>query len=505
MKAFVACLATSLRLHFRNRMALIYGFLFPLIFLVAFWVLYRHDRVPLVRHMGELLTVSILGGACFGLPTTLVSERERGVWRRYRLAPVTSASLLGGTLVARYLLIVMAGLLQLALALALGLPFPEHPAELFVAFSLASFAFIGLGLVLAALADNVPSVQALGQCVFLPMLIIGGIAVPLTALPVWAQHLSAFFPGRYAVEAIQAAVNGDGLSTEAFAAAALSVLGLAGSLAGLRLFRWDARQSFRSIPGKAWLVLVFAGWIAVGIAAETRGRISPRSESDAIAPPPTEESTPPAEAEPASDEPASDTPVVAQVPTEAPTPPPPLEEPPAAVGQSETAAAESPSSELPSSWREIQPSHLQAIRYFGVPPDHGVVAPFADPDEQPDDFLEEELDGIRAGLPHWEPGRVDDPVQRVRNLLFVAAVPDAIQMPIERYVPAVVLETLQTRVPKDDLVKILAYIVLHPMDGDVKAISRVDELGLEDAVQIDVVRERAYYYAIKYLLRLSPR
>ena len=78
-RGFARHLATSLRLHFRNRMALLYGYLFPSIFLGAFWVLYRWEPVPLVRHMGELLTISILGGACFGLPTTLVSERERGV------------------------------------------------------------------------------------------------------------------------------------------------------------------------------------------------------------------------------------------------------------------------------------------------------------------------------------------------------------------------------------------------------------------------------------------
>ena len=57
---------------------------------LAFYVLYRYEKVPLARHMGELLTVTILGGACFGLPTTMVSERERGVWRRYRLAPVAT-------------------------------------------------------------------------------------------------------------------------------------------------------------------------------------------------------------------------------------------------------------------------------------------------------------------------------------------------------------------------------------------------------------------------------
>ena len=47
MPAFLALLLVSCRLHFRNRMALAYGYLFPLIFLVAFWVLYRHETMVL--------------------------------------------------------------------------------------------------------------------------------------------------------------------------------------------------------------------------------------------------------------------------------------------------------------------------------------------------------------------------------------------------------------------------------------------------------------------------
>ncbi len=203
-------LEISLRLHARNKMALLYSYLFPTIFLVAFWVLYRFEQVPLVRHVGELLTVTALGGACFGLPTTMVSERERGVWRRYKLTPVSTFTLVAGTIAARYLLLVVAALLQLVLAMGLGMPLPRHPFELFLAFTFVAFAFIGLGLVIAMMADNVPAVQALGQCIFLPMLIIGGVAVPLASLPDWAQTLSAFFPGRYAVEALQACVTGSG-------------------------------------------------------------------------------------------------------------------------------------------------------------------------------------------------------------------------------------------------------------------------------------------------------
>ena len=89
MNALLAHLGMSLRLHFRNRMALIYGYLFPadLPGGVLGAVPATRNRRSL-RHMGELLTVTVLGGACFGLPTTMVSERERGVWRRYRLTPV---------------------------------------------------------------------------------------------------------------------------------------------------------------------------------------------------------------------------------------------------------------------------------------------------------------------------------------------------------------------------------------------------------------------------------
>src|SRR3954465_4621855 len=267
-------LRVSLRLHYRNKMALLYSYLFPLIFLMAFWVLYRNESVTLARHMGELLTIGVLGGACFGLPTTLVSERERGVWRRYRLAPVPTATLVASTVAARYCILVTAALLQLALAMALGMPFPRHPFALWVTFTFVSFALIGLGLVMAMMADNVPAVQALGQCIFLPMLIIGGIAVPLASLPDWAQHLSQFFPGRYAVQALQACVAGPGLGTIRFDLLALLIIGTGGTIAGAKMFRWDAQQRFARRSGNAWVSVALISWLIATTLAEYRGRLA---------------------------------------------------------------------------------------------------------------------------------------------------------------------------------------------------------------------------------------
>src|SRR5207344_1161288 len=118
-------------------------------------------------------TITILGGACFGLPTLLVSEREQGVWRRHRLLPIPVAWLVLSVVVARLLLVTSAVLIQIAFArVVYGTPLPTQPGIAMPAFFLVTAAFLALGLLIAALADTVAAVQALGQCIFLPMIMI---------------------------------------------------------------------------------------------------------------------------------------------------------------------------------------------------------------------------------------------------------------------------------------------------------------------------------------------
>ena len=264
----------TLQLNFRSTQALVYGYLVPVFFLLAVGSVFRADTPLLLRQMGQLLTISILGGACFGLPTALVAERERGVWRRYRLLPVPTGSLVLGTLLARLIIVGSAMLLQIALArLIYGTPLPLHPGQALVGFLFVAFAFLGLGLLIAALADDVPAVQALGQCLFLPMIMIGGVGVPLAALPAWAQRLSGFMPGRYAVEVLQHCfTNPLGLRDTGFSLIALTVIGAAAGVVGAKLFRWDAgRRTGRS--GGVWVAAALLSWIAVGLAALATGRL----------------------------------------------------------------------------------------------------------------------------------------------------------------------------------------------------------------------------------------
>jgi ABC-type polysaccharide/polyol phosphate export permease len=516
MNASLQQLRISLKLHYRNKMALIYSYLFPLIFLLAFWVLYRHESVTLARHMGELLTVSVLGGACFGLPTTMVSERERGVWRRYRLTPVSTAALVASTVAARYFILITAGLLQLGLALALGMPLPKHVLDLFIVFTFVSFAFIGLGLVMAMMADNVPAVQALGQCIFLPMLIIGGIAVPLASLPDWAQHVSAFFPGRYAVEAFQACVIGTGLGATGFDLLALLIIGAGGCAAGAKMFRWDAQQRFAARSGKGWVTVALLSWGVVGVTSEYQGRILALSSAGSA-----KQAQPPQASTPAL--PAA-SPLPAAAPTREPPPPAPVTlsaaekktvEPDAARKPATTTPAPAPLQQAPpgktppptttrASWQAVTIADIDRDLVFDrLPSDGGIVTPIAPDDEDPDTDTADHLQYIREMLPSWQPGKVADPVQRVRNILYVAAVPDVLQMPIERFAPHAVYERLQEDIPKDQLIKILYWIALHPTDGDDKALDELWALRFPNGgVDVEQTRERTAIYAVKLLGRL---
>jgi ABC-2 type transport system permease protein len=442
MKGILAHLLLTLRLNFRVRQALVYGYMVPIFFLIAFGSVFHSSVPPLLHEMGQLVTITILGGACFGMPTSMVSERERGVWRRYKLLTASTAGLVISAMVARYIIVLLAVLMQFCLAWCLyRTPFPAQPVAMLVAFTAVCFAFLGMGLIIAMLADAVPAVQALGQAIFLPMIMIGGVGVPLRALPPWAQHVAGYLPGRYAVEVLDACYlpGGPGLAGAKFSLAALMVIGAAACLAGSRMFRWDAGQKLA--PGaKPWITVALAAWVCVGLVAESTGRLA--------------------------------------VPTVSP----------------------GPASIAAHTWQDITPDEINAVRFDNLPRDDGDIAPMVPSLANLQPQSKTRVDAIAQKLETWPPSEEDGVVQRVRNLLSVAAVADVLEDPDEGAIGYVVLNYIRGHVLAEDLEKVLTYIIDNPGEGTV--ITQVPELGIQGAITEQSARERVGMYAAKLLGRM---
>jgi ABC-2 type transporter len=431
-------LLLTLRLNFRSPQALVYGYLVPIFFLLAFAAIDK--TTPTVfNELGALLTITTLGGACFGMPTAMVAERERGLWRRYRLLPGGIGAIIISTVIARLILVASAAAMQIGLAALLyRMPMPDHPWQLIAAFGLTAFAFLGLGLVIAMLAGSVPAVQAMGQCIFLPMIIIGGIGVPLGILPTWAQRVSQFLPGRYAAEAMQACVSGLGLAHHRFDLLALGLFGIGGFLAADKTFRWDAGRSL-SVKAWAWAALALLPWAAVGAAAWAEGRPIGPIES-----------------------------------------------------RSPAAAA--------ATWQSLTLADIDSIPYDGLEPDQSEVTPLAPSLQNLDPA---ELASLTRKLDAWPPAQTPDPVQRFRNLLGLAGIVDLSEDPDESYIPLIVLQRMQADYSKEDVEKILTWIIKHPAEGSYPTAA--PEMGWQTPVAAEEVRKRATDYARKLLGKLTGR
>src|SRR6185312_2186635 len=71
MNGFLQHLRLTLKLNFRNPQAVVFGYVVPVFFLFAIAAFYVKGKNPgpeMARYMGQLLTITILGGACFGMP-----------------------------------------------------------------------------------------------------------------------------------------------------------------------------------------------------------------------------------------------------------------------------------------------------------------------------------------------------------------------------------------------------------------------------------------------------
>jgi ABC-2 type transport system permease protein len=478
MNGLLHHLAITFSLNFRSKQAIIYGYVVPIFFLIAFGVVFA-TKPPLMREMGQLITVTILGGACFGMPTAMVAERERGVWRRYRLLPTAIGGIIVSSMIVRYVIVLSAAVLQIFLAhFALKTPYPEHPWQMFGAFTFVCFAFLGMGLVIAMLAEDVPAVQALGQAIFLPMIMIGGVGVPLDRLQPWVQRVAAFLPGRYAVQALESCQHGPGLSAAHFDLLSLTVIGLAALLAGAKMFRWDIGQKL-SGPAKGWVVLAVAAWALVGVGAIATGRLKSDVPAPALALGTTETKSN------STTQPTSNPAVAIVTPATVPI------------------AASQPTP----AWKHVTQAQIDSVTTDEVaqelPDDNSTTTPFARDLNGVDDDSKKRLTDFSEALGDWPPGQVADTVQRLRNLLSICAVADVAEDQNESQIPYVVFDYIRGNIQKDDLIKALTWIILHDQDGTVLTnIKDITELSIDAEITEDDVRTRSTIYAKKMLFRL---
>lgn len=235
----------ELKLTLRDRQALFWTYVFPLFFLFLFCAIFgRGNPKAVAGLMAGLLCISAMAAGFFSLGIELVTARERGILRRYKLSPIHPLLLISSRLVANFLIALSSLLMQIGVAIVVyRMPIAGNFMAMMVMLSAGALAFLALGLLIASVAESVKVALALANLFFFPLMFLGGAAIPKFMLPPTIREISRLTPSNYMVEGLgRIMVEGKSLSDSSPQLIVLAVTFVTALFVAAKFFRWESKS-----------------------------------------------------------------------------------------------------------------------------------------------------------------------------------------------------------------------------------------------------------------------
>ncbi len=252
----------------RDRSVLFFSYLFPLTFFFIFAQVFGAAKSPaaMAQVIAAVLIIGVLGSGFFGAGMRTVAERETGVLRRFKVAPISP----GPVIVASMVSGLVAFLPLVVMFLVIGrvyyhAPYPSNIGSLLVFVGVGVLAFRSMGMIVASVVNSSQEAQLLIQLLYLPMLFLSGATFPVSIMPIWLQTVAQFLPATYLFQGIQSILlAGESIFANLFAVLALIIALCVAVFVGIKLFRWEKEEKIQN-SAKLWILAVLAPFILMGV------------------------------------------------------------------------------------------------------------------------------------------------------------------------------------------------------------------------------------------------
>jgi ABC-2 type transport system permease protein len=173
---------------------------------------------------------------------SIVAEQKEGTLLRLRVAPMNKMQILGAKGLACFLSCAGAASLLLFVGVAfLGVRIASW-ALLLAAVAAMCVCFSGLMMLLSVLGHTAQAVGGSGSALMITMASLGGVLVPLVAMPEWMRAVSHFIPVKWAILALEGAIwRGFTLAEMLLPCGILVAVGVVSFAVGVRIL---ARRAF---------------------------------------------------------------------------------------------------------------------------------------------------------------------------------------------------------------------------------------------------------------------
>jgi ABC-2 type transport system permease protein len=187
------------------------------------------------------MAVQFLLFAMANLAIEMLLERQRGIWKRLRSAPVSRFTLLAGKVASGALISLSTLWVSFAFAIIVFRVRIEGSILGFIGVSIACALMAStFGLLVAALGRTPASARAVTTLAVLLMVMLGGAWVPVFIFPAWLQQATKVVPVRWAVDGLDA-MTWRGLGFGGAVGPIVVLLGFAAVFAAVAAarFRWE--------------------------------------------------------------------------------------------------------------------------------------------------------------------------------------------------------------------------------------------------------------------------
>jgi ABC-2 type transport system permease protein len=188
------------------------------------------------------MSVQFILFAGINLGVSMLLDRQRGVWKRLRAAPLSKGFVLGSRTLSGALIAFLTLAIVFGAAIALFGVRVQGSWVGFVAV-LVGIAFMSstFGLLIAALGKTPEATRGISIFAVLIMVMLGGAWVPTFQFPAWMQRATMIVPARWAVDGIEAMTwRGLPLVSALPAIGALFGFAIVFEVLALLRFRWEA-------------------------------------------------------------------------------------------------------------------------------------------------------------------------------------------------------------------------------------------------------------------------
>jgi ABC-2 type transport system permease protein len=237
------------RAYWRNPMAAVFTFAFPIIFLIVVGTSAGSSKVPdsTLRYeqyvVVAMLTFGLIAACYTNLAMTVCTRRETGVLKRMRGTPIAIGSYMGGLIGSVLIVVAILTVLVVAMGMAFyHLHFPYHPAAVLVTLVVGIVTFCSLGLAVTILVPNADAAPAIVNGLYFPIVFISGVFYPLAQGSILAR-IADWFPIFHMIRALVSAFEGGPGSGLRVGDLLVMLVWAAGGLSvTARRFRWEPRR-----------------------------------------------------------------------------------------------------------------------------------------------------------------------------------------------------------------------------------------------------------------------